>query len=144
MELLVSREEIFMSWDADRAEARIRQHLSTVTTVEPHVTLAKHAAEMAKDFGLMDRLPLRRTFLVEGVHLYGHLLDFDALVVDNGRETAASHARLLQFLHMHYHVWDGIVDGESCDRVDFHGARLHAVVTRPDGDPKAQLERAIA
>ena len=118
--------------------------MRTVPTVEPHITLAKHVADMAEDRGLMGRMPLRRTFLVEGVHVYGHLLDFDGLVVENGRETAASHARLLQFLDMHCRLWDAIVDGESCDRVDYHGSRLHAVVTGPQGDPKGQLERAIA
>lgn len=134
-----------MSWNAKRAEARIRAHLRTVPGVEPNVTLAKYAADAAlKERGLMDRLPVRRTFLVEGVHLYGQLLDFDSLVVEDGRETVASHARVLQFLDMHYRVWDGIIDGESCDRVDYHGARLHAVVTRPEGDPKGQVERAIA
>jgi class 3 adenylate cyclase len=45
---------------------------------------------------------------------------------------------------MHYRVWDGIVDGESSDRVDYHGARMHAVITSPAGDPVAQLKRAIA
>jgi hypothetical protein len=133
-----------MPWNAARAESRIRSHLRTVPSVDPNVTLAKHVADMAQDRGLVERLPIRRTFFVEGVHLYGQLLDFDRLIVDNNHETTLSHERVLQFLDMHYRVWDGIVDDQNCDRIDYHGARLHAVVTRPDTDPKAQLERAIA
>jgi class 3 adenylate cyclase len=71
-------------------------------------------------------------------------LDFDRLIADNDQETTQSHERVLQFLDMHYSIWDGIVEGENCDRIDYHGARLHAVVTPPDSDPRAQLERAIA
>jgi class 3 adenylate cyclase len=135
-----------MAWNAERAEKRIKAHLNTVPSVEPGMTLAKLAADRAlvKERGLMDRLPVRRTFPVDGVHLYAQLLDFDDLVAENGQETTASHERVLQFLHVHYSMWDGIVDGDSCDRVDYHGARLHAVVTAPAGDPKGQLERAIA
>ena len=135
-----------MPWSAARAEKRIKAHLGTVPSVEPNITLVKHAADMAlsKDRGLVERLPVRRTFLVEGVHLYGQLLDFDIVVTENGRETTTSHERVLQFLDMHYRVWDGIVDGDSCDRVDYHGARLHAVIMEPDGNPRGQLERAIA
>jgi class 3 adenylate cyclase len=89
-------------------------------------------------------LPVRQAFVVSGVHLYGNLLDFDSLVAENGIETEASHGHLLRFLNMHYRVWDAIVDGESSDRVDYHGARLHAVITAPAGDPAGQIERAVA
>jgi class 3 adenylate cyclase len=45
---------------------------------------------------------------------------------------------------MHYRVWDSIVDGDDGDRVDYHGARLHAVIASPSGDPAAQIARAVA
>jgi hypothetical protein len=135
-----------MTWDAARSEARIRKHLTTVPAVADAVTLAKHVAMLqdARKRGDLDELSARRTFLVEGAHLYGQLLDFDDLVVVQGRETEASHARVLRFLHAYYRVWDAIVDGEDGHRVDYHGARVHAIVTEPDGSPRGQVERAVA
>ncbi len=49
----------------------------------------------------MDRLPAKRAFVVEGAHLYGELLDFDALVAErDNRETESSHANVLRFLRV--------------------------------------------
>jgi class 3 adenylate cyclase len=89
-------------------------------------------------------MPLREAFVVEGAHLYGQLLDFDDLVTEHGQETEAAHRRLLRFLNIHYRVWDSLVDGDDGDRIDYHGARLHAVIASPIGDPAAQIERAVA
>ena len=130
-----------MSWNADRAKTRIREHLKTVPDVDRNVAL--DSAAMAKR-GLLSRMPLSEAFVVEGAHLYGELLDFEDLVAEQGRETEASHRRLLGFLNVHYRVWDSIVDGDDGDRVDYHGARLHAVITSPVGDPAAQIEQAVA
>jgi class 3 adenylate cyclase len=130
-----------MSWDKDRAKSRIREHLKTVPEVDRHMAL--DSAVVAKR-GLLSRMPLSEAFVVEGAHLYGQLLDFEDLVADKGQETEASHRRLLGFLNMHYRVWDSIVDGDDGDRVDYHGARLHAVIASPSGDPAAQIARAVA
>src|ERR1700686_4356714 len=130
-----------MSWNADRAKSRIREHLKTVPAVDRNVAL--DSAAVAKR-GLLSRMPLSDAFVVEGAHLYGELLDFEDLVAEQGRETEASHRRLLGFLNVHYRVWDSIVDGDDGDRVDYHGARLHAVITSPVGDPAAQIEQAVA
>jgi class 3 adenylate cyclase len=130
-----------MSWNADRAKSRIREHLKTVPEVDRQVAL--DSATMAKR-GLLSRMPLGEAFVVEGAHLYGQLLDFEDLVADQGQETETAHRRLLRFLNMHYRVWDSIVDGDDGDRVDYHGARLHAVIASPVGDPAAQIERAVA
>ena len=130
-----------MSWNADRATSRIHEHLKTVPEVDRQVAL--DSATLAKR-GLLSRMPLSEAFVVEGAHLYGQLLDFEDLVVDQGQESEAAHRRLLRFLNIHYRVWDSIVDGDDGDRVDYHGARLHAVITSPVGDPAAQIERAVA
>jgi class 3 adenylate cyclase len=130
-----------MSWNADRAQSRIREYLKTVPDVDRHVAL--DSATMAKR-GLLSRMPLSEALVVEGAHVYGQLLDFEDLVADRGQETEAAHRRLLSFLHMHYRVWDSIVDGDDGDRVDYHGVRLHAVIASPVGDPAAQIERAVA
>jgi class 3 adenylate cyclase len=135
-----------MSWKADRAEARIKKYLRTAPVVDRDVVLDSQIStlEKARGTGLLDEPPIHRAFVVSGVHLYGNLLDFDDLVAENGNETETSHRRLLQFLNMHYRVWDGIVDIDNCDRVDYHGARLHAVITTPSGNPAGQIERAVA
>jgi class 3 adenylate cyclase len=130
-----------MSWNKDRAKSRIREHLKTVPEVDGRVAL--DSAVLAKR-GLLSRMPLSEAFVVEGVHLYGQLLDFEDLVTENGQETETAHRRLLRFLNMHYRVWDSLVDGDDGDRIDYHGARLHAVVASPVGDPAAQIERAVA
>jgi class 3 adenylate cyclase len=134
-----------MSWNPDRAKSRIREHLKTVPVVDGNIALDSAKAHAAvRKSGLIGRLPIRQAFLVEGVHLYGQLLDFDDLVAESGIETEASHSRLLRFLSMQYRVWDAIVDGDDGDRVDYHGARLHAVVTSPAGDPASQIAKAVA
>ncbi len=79
----------------------------------------------ARTSDLMDRLRARKAFLVEGAHLYGHLLDFNELVSErNNQETEASHRNVLSFLNMHYRIWDSIVDDDEANRIDYHGARL--------------------
>ncbi len=134
-----------MSWNADRAKSRIREHLKTVPAVDGNIALdSARALATVRKSGLIGRLPVRQAFLVEGVHLYGQLLDFDDLVAESGTETEASHRKMLRFLSMHYRVWDAIVDGDDGDRVDYHGARLHAVVTSPAGNPAAQIAKAVA
>jgi class 3 adenylate cyclase len=136
-----------MSWNADRSRKRIYEHLNTVPEFDDRITLSSYAQMRAdaRASGDMDRRPIRRAFPVEGAHLYGQLLDFDRLVAESDdRETEASHKEALTFLHMHYQIWDSIVEGEDADRVDYHGARLHAVVTDPIGDARGQVERAVA
>src|SRR5258708_12293857 len=129
-----------MSWNADRAKSRIREHLKTVHEVDRHDALG--SAGLAKR-GLLSRMRLREAFVVEGAHLYGQLLDFEDLVTEHGQETETAHRRLLRFLNMHYRVWDSLVDGDDGDRIDYHGARLHAVIASPVSDPAAQIERAV-
>jgi class 3 adenylate cyclase len=130
-----------MPWNQDRAKSRIREHLKTVPEVDRQAAL--DSAVLAKR-GLLSRMPNREAFVVEGAHLYGNLLDFEDLVTEHGQETEAAHRRLLRFLNMHYRVWDSIVEGDDGDRIDYHGARLHAVIASPVGNPAEQIERAVA
>ena len=136
-----------MPWNHARSERRIREHLKTVPAFDEQITLAQHRRVLveARKSALMDRLPVKRAFVVEGAHLYGELLDFDTVVADReNRETEASHTNVLRFLNMHYRIWDAIVENDDADRVDYHGTRLHSIVTDPDGDPRGQVERAVA
>lgn len=135
-----------MSWNAQRSEERIKKFLTTVPSVEAGVTLAKYNARLteARTRGALDELTNRRTFLVSGAHLYGQLLRFDDLVAEQGRETPNSHARILAFLDEYYRVWDAIVEEDESHRVDYHGPRVHAVITEPASSPAEQIAKAVA
>lgn len=134
-----------MAWNRAHAKKRIQAHLNTLPEFDQHITLAKHARAMKEARQLLDRAPVRRAFVVEAAHIYGQLLDFDSLVIERGgAETEQSHRTVLQFLDMHYRLWDSIVEDDEADRVDYHGARLHAVVAAPDGDSRRQIQRAVA
>ncbi len=136
-----------MSWNEARSRKRIQEHQKTVPEFDDKITLAKYTGVVveARKKGLMDTLSARRAFVVEGAHVYGQLLDFDAIAADShGDETEHSHRELLQFLDLFYRLWDGIAEATASDRVDYHGARMHAVVTQPENDPAGQVERAYA
>jgi class 3 adenylate cyclase len=115
-------------------------------SVDPGTTLAKSASlsVLAKRAADSKEFPHGKATLVEGAHLYGLLLDFDDLILQNQQETENSHARVLQFLDVHYRVWDALVEEGDAIRVDYHGPRLHAVVTEPKGSPAEQIGRAVA
>ncbi|WP_119389883.1 adenylate/guanylate cyclase domain-containing protein [Taklimakanibacter lacteus] len=133
-----------MAWNEDRAIARIKEHIKRAPSVDANLTLARVRADAATARS-EGRFPNTRAILVEGAQLYGQLVDFDDLVVEQGKgETEASHKRVLDFLNTHYQVWDSIVDGDDALRVDFHGPRLHAVVVYPIKDPREQILRAMA
>jgi len=136
-----------MSWNQARAEKRIAHHLTTVPIFDETITLAEQSRKivLARKNENLDDLSTRAAFVVEGAHLYGYLLDYDTLVADNdGVETQETHEALLRFLDAQYKLWDSIVVSHDADRVDYHGARLHAVVSEPLNDAKGQIEKAIA
>lgn len=136
-----------MSWNSARSRRRILEHLETAPEFDANLSLAKRQRMLveARAKGLMDRMSSRKAFLVEGAHLYGQLLDFDQVVGESdGRETESSHRNLLRFLNMHYRLWDAIVEGDDADRVDYHGARMHGIVTVPENQPHNQIRRAVA
>jgi class 3 adenylate cyclase len=99
-----------MTWNAARSKNRIAQHLQTVPDFDETITLSKRIAQKAVlASGTLDKLTKRKAFVVEGAHIYGHLLE-----------------------------------DEGADRVDYHGSRLHAMVSESIGDPAAQVEKAVA
>lgn len=91
-------------------------------------------------------VPQNRAVTTHGVHIYANLLDYNAALIEAGLETEASHARALQLLHLHYSACDHLLAAFEIERVDFHGARLHAVVLTPEGSAKEgeRIEKAIA
>lgn len=83
-------------------------------------------------------LPEGVAVVVDSVHVYVNLINYDEQRLDQGRETETSHKRALAFLHHHYAALDRVVEDAGAQRVDFHGARLHAVIVEPAGEENAQ------
>lgn len=79
-------------------------------------------------------VPRKRAITTDGVHIYANLIAYNDRLLENGRETEASHRRALEFLHAHYSACDALIAQFDIQRVDFHGSRLHAVVLAPEGD----------
>ena len=61
------------------------------------------------------------------------LLDYDDAQLESGRETEQSHKRLLAFLNLHYATADRVIQDLGAIRVDYHGGRLHALLSEPLG-----------
>jgi hypothetical protein len=54
-----------MSWNADRAKSRNREHMKTVPDVDRHVALdSAIVAEEMRKRGLMSRMPLSEAFWI--------------------------------------------------------------------------------
>src|SRR5690242_18844321 len=121
-----------MAWQISAAEARIRKFIDSVPAsdivVEDFVRYAldkrarKAILGQPQQVSVVD-IPRNRDRLME-----------------NGRETEASHRRALEFLHAHYCACDTLIEAFEIQRVDFHGSRLHAVVLTPEG-PEGERER---
>jgi len=58
-----------MSWNNARSRKRIQEHLQTVPEFDRDLTLSKQRRMLveARAKGLMDRLSVRRAFVVEGM-----------------------------------------------------------------------------
>ncbi|MGO8049223.1 adenylate/guanylate cyclase domain-containing protein [Rhizobium leguminosarum] len=91
-------------------------------------------------------VPPDAAILVEGVHVYIQMLDFGDAMIERERETEASHRRVLSMLHLNYAACDQVAEEFEAQRVDFHGARMHAVIVSPPGpeNAKERAERALA
>jgi len=146
-----------MAWDYNRSRNRIAHFMTTVPQVSIDVRTfdqtyltqrISEARARGKRLGLDEApifaVPRSRAILVDGVHVYAQLLDYHDQIQEQGRETEASHKRVLQFLHLHYSATDRVVEEFEAQRVDYHGPRLHAVVVTPTGDERQRILRAVA
>jgi class 3 adenylate cyclase len=135
-----------MSWNYNRARERILRFDSQapVVRVEKFDTeymprllreqaFARNLGSAARESPALYDLPNGAAILVDTAHVYVRALSYDEVRLEQGRETEASHARALAFLGLLYGAGDRVVDGAGAQRVDFHGARLHAVVAEPGG-----------
>lgn len=145
-----------MAWSRSRAEARIRGFMATAPDVKverysdeylPRLARMREAARAAGRAPLPDRplfdLPNGAAVLVDTVQVYVRLLNYDDVRLEHGRETETSHARGLALLSTLYSAADRVVEGAGGQRVDYHGARLHAVVIEPRGEAST-AERVAA
>lgn len=82
----------------------------------------------------------------DAVHVYVRAVSYDDVRLEQGRETEASHRRALAFLSLLYTSGDRVVQSVGAQRVDFHGARMHAVVAEPAGrtNVAARVAKALA
>jgi len=148
-----------MAWDKHRAAARIEKLLDSVPARDVQVdrfddTYAqRRAAEriQAESKGEYAgspilKLPYNKAVLVDGVHVYANILNLDDYLLQDGEETDQSHIDALKFLHLHYAACDALIAEFDLQRVDYHGARLHAVVVSPNGNQGEflRLSKAIA
>ncbi|RWE14151.1 MAG: guanylate cyclase [Mesorhizobium sp.] len=141
-----------VSWNETRARSRITQ-LQTSAPVAA-IGVRNYNAFLFERTSLRDQarargqqfnepifaVPLNRAVLTHGVHIYANLTAFNDRLIENGRETEASHRRSMQFLHGHYEACDRLIAAFGIQRVDFHGGRLHAVVLAPTG-PENEADR---
>lgn len=137
-----------MSWSYDRARTRVARFAATAPEVvveqfDEGFNSRLEAIERARgrvrkaSHSLYD-LPPNVAVIADTVHVYINLVNYDDMRLEEGRETEASHSRALAYLHLHYAAMDRVVEDTGAQRVDYHGARLHAVISEPAGPEGAQ------
>lgn len=146
-----------MTWSRTQAAERIRKFRDNAPDIKveryaenylPRITLERNLAH-ARGSAAPDNPPLfsladGAAVLVDTVQVYVRLLNYDDFRLDGGRETTDSHARGLALLHTLYSAADRVVEGAGGQRVDYHGARLHAVVIEPHGEASVRERIAAA
>ena len=139
-----------MAWNYARAQDRVIALLSETNNIV--VQGLKTRRQLLSEggtaqFSASDALfNIRRNqaVLVDGVHVYARLCNYDQFRLQDDEETEDSHKRGLATLHLLYSSMDRLVQGFGAKRVDFHGARLHCVVVEPEDNEGERVLRAIA
>lgn len=138
-----------MAWDYSRASARIDQ------LIQQHGNILVEDIEQRMRFLSEGRLkptaarealisiPRNQAVVVDGVHIYARLSNYDDYRLEEGRETEGSHKRALAFLHLLYGAMDRVVQDFGAQRVDYHGARLHCVVVDPADNEASRVLKGI-
>lgn len=141
-----------MSWNSQTAQARIQRLQNSVPATT--ITVRDFADDYYRSRGIalaqarsqgreeqpITNLPYNQAVMTHGVHVYINLVDFNAALIEAGRETERSHERALGLLHVHYSALDRLFAAYEVQRVDYHGGRAHAVVLTPEG-PERERER---
>lgn len=125
-----------MAWNAERASKRIKSLMSSVpkpTVQNFDVFLeerrkARKWVDVASESTSIFRVRRGQAVMVDAIHIYFSIQNLDEHRIENGVESERGHARMLEFLHMHYSACDRISEFGAVQRVDFHGGRMHAIV----------------
>ncbi len=138
-----------MSWKYERARERIKQHIGRAPDIIGDTnSLSEHRKAARLDLRAAyarGEFPRSRAVIIEGVHLFGYLLDFERFIGGHlGPESEQHHIKMLSFLDGHYAIWESLVSDGGGFTVDFHGPRLHAVLAEKGLSPSEQIERAMA
>jgi class 3 adenylate cyclase len=143
-----------MAWNRDRAIGRIQKLQQSV----PNVRTVDLARELYPTFlsevragtrasadirPALHNISRNQAILVDGVHLYARLANYDEFRLEGRQETEQGHKRGLNFLHLHYAASDRIIEDFGAVRVDYHGGRMHCVVADPIDDEQARVAKAI-
>lgn len=142
-----------MAWNAEIASNRIKKLKSIFSdddSSDNHRSLQEsdlHLNIKARQTGerslFLRDLGSSQSRIVNGVHIYAKLLDYDNVLMENGRETEQSHQQLLAFLNLHYATADRVIQNMGAVRVDYHGGRLHAVIVEPLGNEYERIAAAV-
>ena len=145
-----------MAWSYDKAQHRINDLAATAPIVEvtdfaesyyPAFQMrAENARRLGRSFDEkpLFSLPTTQAVIVDAVHIYANLIDFNDYLIWQGDENEKAHERSLNFLHLHYASCDRAVENCGAQRVDFHGSRMHAVVVEPAGPENTGIRVAKA
>lgn len=151
------RECFVLPWSSQAAADRIRRHIQSAPesdiSVENFGDFMRNRRLLLEASGLLGgkQEPIwsvspNKAVTTHGVHVYANLQRFNDVLLEQGRETAASHERAMQFLHLYFSAADALIASFDIQRVDFHGSRLHAVVLTPEGEDREaeRIEKALA
>lgn len=144
-----------MPWNYDKAQQRIAKAVEDA----PSVSVSRFADQymplyesrkMAMATGETPLAPplfnLQKgeAVVVDSIHLYINLCNYDTYLIENGQETETSHEKALSFLHLYYSACDRVAEQGLVQRVDFHGGRMHAVIIDQKGGGITQEHIASA
>lgn len=143
-----------MAWNRARAEERIAKLLESVPSVRTVDLTTELFPQLLSEVraGLrvsadirpsLRNIPRTQAVLVDGVHVYARLANYDEFRLEGNQETETGHRRGLNFLHLHYAASDRIIEDFGAVRIDYHGGRLHCVVADPIDDEQARIAKAI-
>lgn len=146
-----------MAWNQQQARQRIRNLIDTAPDIQVQsfsddyfpLYEARRRDKSLSDppispplFGLGHGMAV----VVDTVQIYISITNYDEQLIENGVETEASHARALRFAHLYYSACDRVVEQSGAQRVDFHSARMHAVILGRSGGgiTEEQIAQAFA
>jgi hypothetical protein len=143
-----------MSWNYDRARRRVANAIAEAPQIrverfrEDYLARLQNVRSLMGGSGQVEPvirgLSPGQAVVVDTVQVYVNVVNYDQMRLDQGRETADSHARALSFLHVHYAALDRASDGVRAQRVDFHGPRMHTVLLQAAGSDLASRREIVA